>query len=756
MKPTECRQVFNSYSDLGTVVRAKKLTTIRENAGYRVGDGKTIDAFRLAGYLIGERTRREGQVASEESAAEKNRRRARERNRRVTREDQEISIGEVKNPDLLEEVTNDLRRFCEVCLPNRFYNGWSEDHLRVIAKAERAILKGGLFAVAMPRGQGKTAIVDAAALWAILCGHRRYIMLIGATEREADKRFDSLKMMLTGNKQIRELFPKVCQPIWATEGQKRKQIRIGGELVHMEMSSEQIVLPVVEGSKASGGVIQTRGITGAVRGANYTLPDGSMIRPDLVLIDDPQTSQSARSAMQCAERGRVIAGDVLGLAGPDVTISGLMPMTVIRPGDLADTILDSSKHPEWDSERCPLIYNWPENTELWEQYEEILKTSEGDRYERHERATEFYRNYRDEMDQGARVAWDDRYDKGKQLSALQYAYDWKIRDAEAFAAEAQQQPLADDRFALTLTADDIMGKINNRPRREVPFETQKLTTYIDVQMRGLFYVTIAWDANFSGSVVDYGTWPDQHASYFSRATMRFTMQQELPGSSLQAAIYHALEQLIEFLAGREWERESGGIQSMDRILIDANWGESTPTVYQFCRQSKYRSILTPSHGEGVGPNNRPMSEHEIKPTEKIGLEWKLVRNAKKRPIPYLLIDTNFWKTFAVSRWATLMGGRGCLSVFGEVPADHKMFADEQCSEYRVPTQGRGRKVDVWQIKPTNPDNDWWDCVVGCCVAASMEGVTLEGTQIRELVSENTEQRSMADMKNDARRNKRGR
>lgn len=47
------------------------------------------------------------------------------------------------------------------------------------------------------------------------------------------------------------------------------------------------------------------------------------------------------------------------------------------------------------------------------------------------------------------------------------------------------------------------------------------------------------------------------------------------------------------------------------------------------------------------------------------------------------------------------------------------------------TEGRGRVVDEWKIKPTQPDNHWFDGIVGCAVAASIQGVSLPGTESRE-------------------------
>jgi hypothetical protein len=85
-------------------------------------------------------------------------------------------------------------------------------------------------------------------------------------------------------------------------------------------------------------------------------------------------------------------------------------------------------------------------------------------------------------------------------------------------------------------------------------------------------------------------------------------------------------------------------------------------------------------------------------------------------------DPNYWKSFVQGRLLTQMGDRGCLSLFGERPVIHRLFADHLCSEQPIRTTGRGRVVDQW--RESGRDNHWWDALVGCAVAASIEGVTL--------------------------------
>ena len=40
------------------------------------------------------------------------------------------------------------------------------------------------------------------------------------------------------------------------------------------------------------------------------------------------------------------------------------------------------------------------------------------------------------------------------------------------------------------------------------------------------------------------------------------------------------------------------------------------------------------------------------------------------------------------------------------------------------TEGRGRTVDEWRARPSGGDNHWFDGLVGCAVAASMQGANL--------------------------------
>lgn len=82
-----------------------------------------------------------------------------------------------------------------------------------------------------------------------------------------------------------------------------------------------------------------------------------------------------------------------------------------------------------------------------------------------------------------------------------------------------------------------------------------------------------------------------------------------------------------------------------------------------------------------------------------------------------------------------MADRGCLSLFGTNAETHRMLSEHLTSEYFVNTEARGRAVDEWKQRPEQPDNHWFDCLVGSAVAASMEGVILFGTEATRDISQ---------------------
>jgi len=635
-------------------------------------------------------------------------------------------IPAVADPERKAQAAGSFRVFCESYFPHVFYLPWSPDHLKVIARIEQAVLRGGLFAVAMPRGSGKSSLCERACIWSTAYGHRRFVALIGSDEGHAVNMLDTIKVELDTNDLLLADFPEVAYPIQCLEGIANRcagQL-CEGERTHIEWTQKEIVLPTIPGSKASGAILKVAGITGRIRGMKHQTPEGDSIRPDVVILDDPQTDESARSLSQCQARERILAGAALGLAGPGKKISGIMPCTVISPGDMADRILDRDAHPEWNGERFKMVYQFPTNAKRWEQYAE-LRADSFRKGANGEEATEFYREHQAEMDQGAQIAWPECHNPD-ELSAIQHAINLRLRDEAAFFSEYQNEPMAPQLEQVPiLDADGIAAKINGRIRGEVPHTAEHLTAFVDVGEKLLYWAVCAWEPDFTGYIMDYGTYPEQGSAYFAYRDVQRTIRRAHPGTGVEGAIYAALGAAVNHLITAEWARDDGAVMRVRWCLIDQGW--LTPVVHQFCRQSGHAATLMPARGHGITASMKPISEFDRHRGDRIGHNWWIPSVAKKRALRHVEVDTNYWKTFVHERFSTAMGDKGCLSLFGTKPGEHRLFAEHMTSEYRVRTQGRGRELDEWKQPAHRPDNHWFDCVVGCAAGASMLGAALPGT-----------------------------
>ena len=562
LKPADLCMLLNSS---GEVINERQLYRHRTRAGFRIGDARHVDLFRYVAWLVELRHRPPVETDADPYATLKER--ARARNAALSLAGRDIGeLPAVVNPERKKRAAADFRFFCEAYFPFTFHLAWSPDHLKVIAKIERAVLEGGLFAMAMPRGTGKTTVCEIACIWAVLNGHRDFVCLIGSDEGHAMDMLESIKTELDSNDLLLEDYPEVVYPIQCLDGIAN---RCSGQLykgqrTHIGWTAREVVLPTIAASKASGAIIKVAGITGRIRGMKFKRADGHSVRPSLVVLDDPQTDESARSTSQCATRESILAGAVLGLAGPGNKIAGVMPCTVIRPEDMADRILDRDKHPQWQGERTKMVYAFPTNVPLWAKYAEIR--AESLRAERGlADATEFYGQHRQEMDAGAVIAWPERFNYD-ELSAVQHAMNLRLQDERAFYAEYQNEPLPEETPQEDeLSADQVAAKFNRLRRAEVPIAANHLTMFIDVQAALLFYLVAAWEDDFTGYVLDYGAYPDQKRPYFTLREAQPTLSQVAKGAGLEGSIYAGLEALTNQCLGREWPRDDGAGMRIERL-----------------------------------------------------------------------------------------------------------------------------------------------------------------------------------------------
>ena len=629
-----------------------------------------------------------------------------------------------------------LRACCEIYFKDRFPLPWSDDHVEQLEAIEAVVRDGGLQAIAAPRGDGKTTRLEIGIFWAVVViAAHRFAALLTATGKHAPKRMASLKTALLTNDLLLADFPEVCYPIREMAGISN---RCQGQLLddkptwpgglESPWGKKRIIIPTVQGSGCSAHVIEASGLLEAVRGLNCSMPDGTVARPTLALIDDPQTNRSARSPIQSEEREQAIASGIIHLPGPDATISAMLSCTVIVAGDMADLMLSREKHPEWHGIRKKMLDSFPNEKAmpLWDQYATIYRDAMGEGDAIAKAATAFYRRNREAMDAGARVTWKHRKDKN-ELSALEHAMRLFIRGRDSFFSEMQNEPeeRESEGAVRILTAPEVAGRVNGYEQGEIPEPARRLTWFVDVQKELLYWAVCAWGDGFTGWVVDYGTWPEQPSFYFDRQHLRKPIS-KAPGitaATLEGKMRQALDALFAELAGRSWVRD-GIDMHLDIGLVDANWGELTTTVYEACREAakKFGLRVVPSHGIPYGPAKCPISRYERKKNKGavLGDEWMMPPAHKCRGVRHVVFDAGRRKSFLWRRLTTPVGDPGSLTLFNAKPSRHRLLSEHVTAERGTQVSGPWGEMTVWTLIPGR-ENEWLDILSGCCTAESMCG-----------------------------------
>ena len=597
-----------------------------------------------------------------------------------------------------------LERWLRVYLPESFPLPFSADHKQDLATMDRAIKRGGLFAQACPRGDGKTTRTEGATLYAVLNGYRSFVVPIGADAAAANEMMDSIKSELESNELLLADYPEACVPIAALEGVatrgKLQRDKKTGLPTSITWKANKIILPTVKGSKASGAIICPRGLTGRLRGLSHKLNDGRKIRPDLVLIDDPQTRESASSAGQCDTREQIIIGDVLGLAGHKRQIAGVANITVIKHGDLAHRLLDHKRHPEFQGVVRKLVIRFPDAQDtLWKDYAEIRQRGllDGDNGEA---ATAYYLEHRQEMDAGAVMAWPEQF-ADSEHSALQHAENLLIdRGEEVFWAEFQNEPRKLDAGLYELKADTVCSRLSGLGKWVAGDSYEWITAFIDCGDRGLWWTVTAWRPDSAGQVLGYGRYPETGALW---------SEKDPKGKTEDQALFEALWVVSRKLAEQEITRRGHRVK-IDAAMVDCGW--KMGTVFEFCKQPLPLALL-PSRG-------RAADRYNTKGAIKSGDGWSLAHwdqyNGR-----VLIHNSDYWRKQCQQAFFLSPGTPGGICLYGNDKLSHWQFGRHAAAQKLIDHfQGNTEKY-VWGKAPGD-EEDWMDCLVGCRVAASALGV----------------------------------
>jgi len=729
---------------------------------------------------------------------------------------------------------HDLKRFNEIYLPNIFYLGWSKDQLRCVRKTESVFIDDGMFALAMPRAGGKTAIVRGGITWGTLHGHKRFPFNIGSSDPKSLQTLEAVKTFLYGNPLLLQDFPEIC---WAVKrAENRFHLARGqtfyGNQTFIQWGSSSVRFPCClmdeqtaeifnkhdEGSinyleshelwipRNAGVNIATAGIGGSIRGEAETHPVTlEQPRPDCVILDDIQKDQKAESPNQVDKLEALVQGAIGGLAGPGGHIATIVPCTVTVDGDFSDRILDPVKNPEYRGERCQLVVRWPEgltdfeigmDTEpgkLWNEYDEVRRQSFRD-FEVHSnrcktcrdnhsnpcktgkaiknRPTNLYKKNRAVMDEGFEVSWDQRFGNPKlqpdgsvkrkdplEISAQQHAMNLRLKSPLTFPPEYQNRGRKlTEEGAVLISPLQLAEKTVALGQGEVAPDCQYISAFIDVQNEALFYAVLALSPNFTGNVIDYGTFPEIKTRYFRKnqlegwgylTRMFFEKYPEHKHKAiktdsgrvqapLEPKIYHALSQCVPYLLQKEYFRtdENRTLMRIQALGIDTRWGQASDCIKRYIRESGLQRTVFAYQGQRFPPTNKQLEEYQRTGQYQSWLfedqKHPSIKDPKWviRPNPdgqwYFQADVNRLKDFLFHRLASPPGSKGSISLFNGTIERHEMFADSVAgSEYPEPVTARGLTKNQWQPREGIRDNEGLDCLVGCVALGSFLGACLQ-------------------------------
>lgn len=255
------------------------------------------------------------------------------------------------------------------------------------------------------------------------------------------------------------------------------------------------------------------------------------------------------------------------------------------------------------------------------------------------------------------------------------------------------RPDAGDSFDLD--PERIAARVVTTGKGQFP-PGAKVTIGVDVNKRVLHWTAIAWLADGTGIVIDYGT--------------QGTKADEL---GFDIAIMRALVRLSEKL-GDGWSESR-----YDRVLVDCRWQtDEVCASIKALNDKRWRPYM----GLGAGHFKRTAYRQPTKPGREVlwvgtGCYEKMVVNLKS---VVTFGDGNYWKTWLHSRLQLEHGDdkdAKPIMLYAAVDGgEHVKFAKHLTAEREVQKfeQGKGL-VKVWEA--IRSENHWLDSTYMACVAA---------------------------------------
>jgi hypothetical protein len=590
----------------------------------------------------------------------------------------------------------------------RFYMGgafpypWSDGHMETIHNAEQAAITGTGTAVAAPRGDGKTTCLRGVAINLVARGIVSFPVLAGWKHMDATAAYQSWLRMLCESPQFAADYPEYTQPFEiSTHKTALKQLAWADTEKHIgalvDSMLKIIILP------DSQGAIAARSVQGDVKGLNATLIDGTVLRPDLLLLDDAQNPKQAENPKSVLKTIDTIENEFMGMAGPQKRLTTFCACTVEGEHDVSSHFLARRG---WTSARVSRILTWPAGgeggdwpaekddvqREMWDEWYRVL-LDEGE-----PAARKMYRREKKAMTAGMAVSWKHRFDKerGEPDALYSAMFDYYSKGADVFARSQQNIPIKQGVSVYELTPEIIMSRVDrNRAAYEVPTWGQIAVAATDINHYGLHTAALSFANDQTAAVTYYDRYDAQ------------TVPDNAPEQKRRQIIFSMLVNHMDQIAA---------LPNVPPLWI-IDGGYEHGTVQKFAQTYTQLRGMRIVVARGYSAERyRPHGKNVIGQAreECHATQWPLGKG--------LAWNADYWREIAQRAWLGEVGAPGSCSLFR---GHHQEFAQQICRE-RLGEKLAGKMGMVWRWIQTPGWHDYGDCMAMAYAGAAWAGIGTGG------------------------------
>jgi hypothetical protein len=599
-------------------------------------------------------------------------------------------------------------------LPDRFPLPFGDVHRQIITSCVRAMTQGTSITVAAPRGFGKTAVLWGMALYGVMTGLCRFPVVIGWKASAGAELLDQWLSALSENERLREAYPCQCD-IFAESVQSTRVKGMLRSLDPEQLAGSDVrkgrgcvILPDVQetgGRMMKHCALAGASMNGSIKGLNIGMITGESLRPDIVLMDDPQDEETADSEKLVKKVVKKIDYGIRSLSGPRRRLTVMAEVTCVSLGDVSENLLT---RPGTEAIKTGQITAWPAGWDAddspsraaWDEWNRVrldgLGNLDGGRA-----ARAYYREHKTTLAAGMAVSWIHRFHASDGLRVGDpdaiYAAMWDFYDLGEFAfmAERQNMPLKEGVTVYSLQPGHITARADNdRPAGIVPEWCRIVIAASDINPSyGLSTVIAGFGSDQRAAVLWYGVHRTDIGGDMTEAQKK--------GAIMAALEAHGRELAVLSCRPARWIIDGGG-SPLDTVITFAATSVRTCGLESLCAFGRaWRQV-------------RPKAEDRR-------YEHAFIR-AESRARMWAIWNADYWKELAQRAWIGAVGAPGTCDL---PKGNHRDFAEQICREPLAgKTEMAGTWVYLWHHLPG--PHDYGDCMAMLFAMAAMAGIGTGG------------------------------